>query len=338
MAVRAGRHAGARFVESEGVCFDWPGRYSGCCGEWRRRFCRSGSACEQAAKVGIEMTAKEALFGSTEQQEQFQQEYAVLIDRLGFFLSTLERIFYRHLNEPYSPADAAFFLLGRKCFNTFLELLLLCGNGKGLGALKSLRSMYEDSVTACFIALNPVEVQDFIDYDYVHHHKILSRGEKEFKAKGFPGLDSERIEKGYERVKDRFRMTLCKKCGTTRPQPSWSKLDVAAMASKIHPEMERHYFPCYLWPTLHSHTTFYSLSHQFGDVVKAGLKNADEPQAADLVVALSFGYGVMLQVATAQNHHFKIGVDSDLERRFRDYDEAWKMVGSRSKSPTGGKE
>ena len=95
------------------------------------------------------------------------------------------------------------------------------------------------------------------------------------------------------------------------------------MAAKVHPGMEAHYFPCYLWPTLHAHTTMYSLPHQFGDIAKIGLQEVEKPQSADIVIALSFGYSVMLQVAHAQNFHFKLGLDEEIKKCFQDHHEAW---------------
>jgi hypothetical protein len=48
-------------------------------------------------------------------------------------------------------ADRVVFYLGRVAADDFSELLILSGNGYGIGALKVLRGMYERVVTAAFI-------------------------------------------------------------------------------------------------------------------------------------------------------------------------------------------
>ena len=44
--------------------------------------------------------------------------------------------------------DLIFYTLGRMAVDDFSELVVLAGNGWGIGALKTLRGMYERIVTA----------------------------------------------------------------------------------------------------------------------------------------------------------------------------------------------
>ena len=53
-----------------------------------------------------------------------------------------------------------------------MELLVLAGNGYGIGALKILRGMYERVVTAWYLHANPEETQDFMDFYWVAQHKL----------------------------------------------------------------------------------------------------------------------------------------------------------------------
>jgi hypothetical protein len=54
-------------------------------------------------------------------------------------------------------AQIIVFYLGRTTFDDSGDLLILAGNGRGIGAKKFIRGMYEHLVTAAFIAQNPAE-------------------------------------------------------------------------------------------------------------------------------------------------------------------------------------
>ena len=45
-------------------------------------------------------------------------------------------------------ADKMILFLGNHCFEDFMEILLLAGNGYGIGAQKMIRGMYERAVIA----------------------------------------------------------------------------------------------------------------------------------------------------------------------------------------------
>lgn len=62
------------------------------------------------------------------------------------------------------------FYLGRLCAEEFNEILLLAGNGYGIGAFKLLRGMYERSVTAYRLHLHPELIDDFLEYYWVAQH------------------------------------------------------------------------------------------------------------------------------------------------------------------------
>jgi hypothetical protein len=53
-------------------------------------------------------------------------------------------------------------------------LLLLAGNGCGLGAQKLLRGLYERAVTAAHLIQHLDEVEAYLNYHRVAQHKLLS--------------------------------------------------------------------------------------------------------------------------------------------------------------------
>src|SRR5260370_1856477 len=69
-------------------------------------------------------------------------------------------------------ADRVVFGLGRIIADDFGELLVLGGNGYGIGAYKILRGMYERLVTAAYIAKNPSEARPFVEDDAIKKWKL----------------------------------------------------------------------------------------------------------------------------------------------------------------------
>lgn len=65
--------------------------------------------------------------------------------------------------------------LARAAFEDFGELLILAGNGLGFGATKTLRSLYERTVTAAYIGTKPSEAEIFVEQDAIDMHKLRQR-------------------------------------------------------------------------------------------------------------------------------------------------------------------
>jgi hypothetical protein len=72
-------------------------------------------------------------------------------------------------------AEVVVFYLGRAAADDFGEIIILAGNGRGFGAYKILRGMYERIVTAAFIAKYPSEAPIFLSYSYVERQKLWNR-------------------------------------------------------------------------------------------------------------------------------------------------------------------
>src|ERR1700734_811168 len=64
------------------------------------------------------------------------------------------------------------FYLEKAAYEDFGELMILAGNGMGIGAKKTLRSMYERLGTAMFIAKNPAEARIFLDHADIEKGKV----------------------------------------------------------------------------------------------------------------------------------------------------------------------
>ena len=139
--------------------------------------------------------------GNAAEQKEFLAANPDRLKAIESLYAAAERIFLRTLVSD-KPADRIGFDLGRICVEEFSEILLLAGNGHGIGALKILRGMYERAVTSAYIIANPDQADAFLDYDkvnkrtaYMHAKKLGPYG---------PNLSAEtikRIEDEFEAVK-----------------------------------------------------------------------------------------------------------------------------------------
>jgi hypothetical protein len=120
-------------------------------------------------------------------QQRFIRQHAAFLREHPHIHALLNKAFIRTLFRPSEeeikhlpdddPAVVAFenkvitnglvFYLGRTAADDFSELLILSGNGYGVGALKILRGRYEQIVTAAFIAKNPSEARVFAEDDVI---------------------------------------------------------------------------------------------------------------------------------------------------------------------------
>jgi hypothetical protein len=153
-------------------------------------------------------------------------------------------------------------LLAVACLKEFDEILLLSGNGFGTGAVKLMRPFYERTVTLSYLASHTDQIQRFIDYSYIHWHKLLVEAEEIHSNFKLSEEDREVFEENYNKTKGEFRQEDCKKCHSTRLQMSWTKLDMKTMASNVNEDLRRLCANAYLAPTLHLHTTFWGITNQ----------------------------------------------------------------------------
>ncbi len=67
-----------------------------------------------------------------------------------------------------------------------MEILLLCGNGYGVGAMKILRGMYERLVTGRYLDAHPEETDTFFDFYHVSQYKLAQAIRDKFDEAALP--------------------------------------------------------------------------------------------------------------------------------------------------------
>jgi hypothetical protein len=114
------------------------------------------------------------------------------------------------------------YMLVQMTITGWSELMILVGNGAGLGAMKISRGMFETAVMAEYLRQNPTEIDDYAEYSHIQNFNRL---------KQYPGIvSSERrseMEMEYKRVEPRFANSK------GRVRSHWNKHPISFMAEKI---------------------------------------------------------------------------------------------------------
>jgi len=263
------------------------------------------------------MTPKYIEFGNPHDWEIFLQRHPVFAEKMQAIFGTFEKIFLRELQSETS-ADRVIFYLGRICIEDFMEILLLCGNGHGIGGLKLLRGLYERAVTLAYIAKYPEMADKFLGYHAIHKWRLFNHASKVLDMKKLlPSDEIESIKKSYEETKENYQEVLCEKCGKKRVRISWSNLDLASMASKVG--LEKQYMQCYFQPTLQSHPTVSSLTQRLKVRSDGHIGFESGPQQEQIDFALNGAHFMILSVIDDENRYFKMNLDEEIQDRFKDY-------------------
>lgn len=268
-------------------------------------------------------------FANYEDWERFNANFPCFVDKHPVLEALRNKMFVRKIN-PTHQADYMIYGLGRVCVEDFEQILNLCGNGFGIGAMQLLRSMYERQVTAAFISKYPDEWEAFAMYDAIHTRKLVQQFKKLYEDR--PDIlnsivseeEQAKIEEQYHQVKGRFMKTKCKKCETQELMFSWHKLDIGSMAGSGRQPALKDLFPyCYFLPLLMSHSTFKSVEARVVFKEGGSFSFESDGQRNEVKKALVFGHHLLLHVFDLQNDHFKLGLDEDIKKSEKDYLECW---------------
>lgn len=222
-------------------------------------------------------------------------------------------------------ADRVVFGLGRIIADDFGELLTLSGNGRGIGAYKILRGMYERVVTAAYIAKNRREARPFVEDDAIKKWKLWQQA-----LEVMPDLkDSiakekiDALEAEHKRVKSKRAESICKKCRQPRTQEAWTRADLATMAKQTDINLSALYGACYLTPTFHSHATGFGLRARF----RRGENGVayQEISESEARRAILLAHNLVLRHLALQNDYFKLSLDEEIQPRMDAFLRIWKQ-------------
>ena len=227
-----------------------------------------------------------------------------------------------------TKTDKVVFATGNQCIEDFREILLLCGNGYGLGAMKVLRSLYERAVTARHLHLHSEQTDDFIDFFWVNAAKLNKRIQEAYGDSFFDAFPDQKekfkeIEEQRAAVKERFQVTICKKCEKKGGNYTWSKEDFVTLASKVGELGKPLYIlVAYYLPTEQAHSTMQALLSRLGQTQEAGVTFDHEPKRREADLVFHVALFILLDVLRLQYEHFNIeALRIPLDQWERDFDE-----------------
>jgi hypothetical protein len=237
--------------------------------------------------------------------------------------------------EDRFKADLSSFVLARTAVDDFSELLTLASNGYGIGALKTLRGMYERIVTSAYVALFPEVSRALIDSTWTHQWKVWRRATalRPALASTVDENEIEMLRERAEAAKARHNESFCKHCGQLVQVHAWTNVDLDTMAQKVDsrlagPELNLarlsdFYLRCYLQPTALAHATGTSVNEKFENVDGQWTYKMDS--SAELKQSLIFGHTLLLSLLAHQNRHFNYGLENILLPRNAALRRVWNL-------------
>lgn len=292
-------------------------------------------------------TRQIVLIGNSENQQNFISRNERYLEEWGQLQPVVEQVFLNRTIHPPSKeewekvahlpdddpavlslddrykADVIVYTLGRIAVDDFSEMVVLAGNGWGIGALKILRGMYERIVTSAYIAKNPEASRAFGDSFWTHRLKLWNR----LRAAD-PSVEHrtsqeivEMVKTEGKRAQDRKSITVCKHCGQIKAIDAWTPLDLASMAKIAGKNLEDLYSYCYLEPTSHMHATGAGVTARMTHTDEAWLYKIDSTEEAQM--ALHLGHNLMLQNLGVQDEYFKLGLMETIKPRLEAFIEIW---------------
>lgn len=260
-------------------------------------------------------------FGLPKEWEHFKERHRVFLERAPNLFAAFKIAFDR-TSETSEPLDRVIFFSGRLCVEEFNEILLLCGNGYGVAAVRVVRGMYERTVTARYLSKHPEETDNFFEFHWVSQHRLMKAIEETFGTELLDEEKTKEVEQNFQRVKERFMITDCEKCGSTRLNHTWSKLDFVSMARNAG-EIGQLIVPAYYFPTKEAHSTVGAILSRL-DKEGKGLIFDGGPQRKRADDALISAHNLILNNLYLQKEHFKLAaLEEPLQKCVSDFQDIW---------------
>ena len=266
------------------------------------------------------------VFGYPEEWSAFTTRHPEFLKRFPNLLKALDTAFMRTWQSS-ALLDRIIYFLGRLVLEEFMEILLLCANGYGIGAQKLVRGMYERAVTARYLREQPEEVENFLAFHKVWDHKFLAAVRSSIGPDVFSQEQAEQIQRDFENVRQRFVVTDCAKCGTTRLNYTWSRRDFVSMA-RMSGDIGKLIVSAYYTPTREAHSTIGAIFSRL-DPEAASREDrlifdsaAQRDRADDALIS---AHNILLNVLDLQKEHFKIKeLEPLLQTCFEDFMATWR--------------
>jgi len=282
-----------------------------------------------AARRGPISNADEPLqasYGYPHEWAAFSQSHQEFLKRFQNIEKAI-RVAFQRIHQTTQPLEKTIYFQGRLIVEDFMEILLLSGNGYGIGAQKLVRGMYERAVSARYLMNHPDEVDNFLDFHRVADYRFLAAIERSMGSDVFSAEQAAKIRSDYESVKEQFAVSDCKNCGTTRMNHTWSKVDIVSMARKTK-NLWPFILPGYYMPMREAHSTVGAIFSRIDPESAArgeGLIFDGELQRDRAHMALFTAHMILLDALELQREFFGIEeLAPIMETCIADCTEIWK--------------
>jgi hypothetical protein len=265
--------------------------------------------------------------GTPAEWDDFAQRNSLFVECHRRLDDAVRATFERDVGVDIPISSRVVYLLGRGCVDDFEEIVILAGNGRGFGALKLIRGMYERYVTASHIHSNSDDALKFVDYFWIQQHRLLEQMIRTFGPEVFEApemqAEIEDTRQRYAGVKEKFLIPCCNGCNEKRVNHTWHRLDVVAMANKLGGGAKALTVSGYYMPMKQIHSTLGAVLSRFQDNGQAfsytGAVNRDQSDEA-----LQTAHLLMLGTIALQLDHFNLGTVGRLfEECEKDYRDIW---------------
>lgn len=258
--------------------------------------------------VGAQMDFE---FARTVQSDAFFTRNPKFIAAFERLVSLINKCFGRAFQAGNVREDICF-NLGQTCSGDFLETVFLATNGYGIGALKTLRGLYERAVALAYMVKHPEKADRFAKFAAIQEYKAIKTAltivpESELESMmNARGLTIGRAKESYDKFKSEYQITNCKKCKTKRTAISWD-VDLSSMVKDVGEPYDRFYLGAYTLPNFHVHATLASILPNRPSPEELAERNRRE---GDFSVLTAFG--IMTLVANSQNSLFTLGLAGEI--------------------------
>lgn len=262
----------------------------------------------------FEIGSPESVAAFRRRNEEFFHGVDVLYDCL--------EIAFRRPFDTEDKAAAVIFYIGNRCEDDFQEIMLLAANGFGWGATAHLRGMYERAVIASYLLEHPTEVNDFIDFDFVQRWKAAQAIKRALNIDAEKDEEFAKLKEDFDSVRERFLVPDCDKCGTTRLNHTWSKLDFVSMAGKV--SLKDLIVPAYYIPLSQGHGTFASAGARLSQSENGALFVDTTIGMAEADRSFQLAHLLLIGIISIQHQYFKLDqLKECLDKAMEHYQQVW---------------
>lgn len=262
----------------------------------------------------------EAVTGTPEQWKSFAERNAAFGERRRRIENACNVILNRTLRDSSLMGKAVFFA-GHRIVDDFMEIAVLAGNGEGRGAQKLLRPMFEQLVTVKYLIKHPDQFDQYWNYFPIDRRRLAKMIESTLGPGVLDAPTMAAVEAEYQKVKARFEVTDCKKCGTVRVNHTWTPVDLVTMAKDVGVEVFLTH--AYYLPLDQSHPKVGGVLSRLVETASGGIEAAPRlaPEVAD--EALRVAHGMLILALGAQVDYFKLESGPLVEELDHDFKEIW---------------